>query len=221
MKLTIGDAKDVRHALILPQRFERIVFPRLRIAPKLWGRPLVCAVPLDPPVAIEINSIQTKQAHEGIGCSLGGRDIGKTKWHLRHLPLVVGLFAIFRSRRPFVLGLLALLLGHDQLGRGRSADALAGQPTDLGRDIVLFDLLFRHLYVSRLLLPLRCEDTSNRSHFYVEDARRNYKTNPLAHYDSPAARDQYGEHRSALPEYGPIWIFIRERLLACKKPNYR
>ena len=43
--------------------------------------------------------------------------------------------------RPLVLGLLALLLGHDQLGRRHRADAFARQPADFGWDIVLLGLL--------------------------------------------------------------------------------
>jgi hypothetical protein len=123
------------------------------------------------------------------------------------------LFAIFRSGRLLVLGLLALFLGHDQFGRRHRADAFTGQPPDFGRDVVPLGLFLRHLNVSRW--PLRCQDASDRSHFDVEDARRNYKTKPLAYYDSPPARYEYGEHRSALPEYGSIGILIGERLLAC------
>ena len=53
--------------------------------------PLVCAVPLDPPVTNKFGSNQTEQADEGVGCGPGGPpyferklcDVGKTKGAFR------------------------------------------------------------------------------------------------------------------------------------------
>src|SRR5271163_691582 len=48
------------------------VFPKVRIGPKLWGSPPdlrgspAIAAALDPPVANEFQSIQTKQADQGV-----------------------------------------------------------------------------------------------------------------------------------------------------------
>jgi hypothetical protein len=64
-------------------------------ADPLWS----ARVPLDPPVANEFNSVQTKQAVEGVGCRPGGLphnegklgDIGKTK---RHCALVRAAFTL-------------------------------------------------------------------------------------------------------------------------------
>ena len=65
-------------------------FPKAGNWTEIVGQtPWSARVPLDPPVANEFSSIQTKQADEGVGCRPGGpphfecklRDIQKTKWH--------------------------------------------------------------------------------------------------------------------------------------------